>query len=216
MSRCLALLMLLLPLAELVAQPRAAPPVIDIGFGLGRGLGGRDLASRTLLSGALMASRPVYDFDRSALVASANISGNVVWDRPKCVGAQLAECSVYPSDISVSALAGWAKRHDQLTSLRVLAGPTFFTATDSRRGFGITSRIDYARPVTSRISFVVWAQSQLQPVVGREHKTWQSAGVGERLHVATMGIGVRTLRIAQLPRRPSAPEPFGAPVFPPN
>lgn len=215
-SRCFALLLLVLPIREAHAQPRGAPPVIDIGFGAGRGLGGRDLASRNLLSMALLASRPVYELDQSALILAANLSGNMVWDTERCIQNYTSQCSAYPSDLSVSALGGWTKRMDQLSAVRVLAGPTFFTATDGRRGLGLTSRIDLARPVTSRISFVVWAQSQFQPQVGPGHRTALSAGVGERLHVATMGIGVRSLRLVRTPRGPRFPDPFRPETPPPS
>lgn len=189
---------LLLPVAALSAQEETARR-IDLGFGLGHGRGGPLYTTdRTLLSASILLSRSVREMRHGALVLAGNVSGNMVWRRSDCdeAGAVFNGCSSFPSDASFGVLAGWTMRKDQWNSLRVLAGPSYFTASDTERGAGFTSRIDFARQISSRYAFVVWTQAQARPNV-----------VGGSLFMATAGIGVRASRIVRLPRNePSPPQ----------
>ncbi len=181
---------------------------IDLGFGLGHGAGGPDYTTdRTLLAGSILLSGAMRQMSGGALVLAGNVSGNMVWRRSDCIGGWFGSCSGFPSDLSLGVLAGWSQREDQWGSLRVLAGPAWFTASDKERGFGITSRIDFARQLTSRYAFVVWTQAQMRPNVG-----------GDFLAMATAGIGVRASRIVRLPRSgpnvPALPPPPGTKLPP--
>jgi len=157
------LIVLLLPIAELRAQWRPSPRRIDIGLGVGYGSGGPPRTDRWLLSGALLLSRSVHDLPRGALVVAGNVSANVMWRTSDGVGGG----SFFPSDVSASLLAGWTTHSEQWSGVRLLAGPSFFTATNNRRGLGVTTRIDGARRLTSRIAFVVWAPGAGAPPTPR-------------------------------------------------
>jgi len=189
-GRHVVLIVLLLPIAELRAQWRPSPRRIDIGLGVGYGSGGPPRTDRWLLSGALLLSRSVHDLPRGALVVAGNVSANLTWRTSDCVGGDFGNCTGFPSDVSASLLAGWTTHTEQWSGVRLLAGPSFFSATNNRRGLGVTTRIDGARRLTSRIAFVVWAQGQVHPQLR-----------GERLTIGTAGIGVRASRLVRIPRR---------------
>jgi len=190
------LLLLQCSLGALHAQSSLRPPVIDLSFGVGQGYGGPPTyTDRFLLTGSGMVTKPVHDFRPGALLVAANATVNLLMRTSDCVGSSIGTCSGYPSDVSLSVLGGWSMRSDQWSAVRVLAGPAFVTATDGRRGLGATSRLDVARRVTSRISFVVWAQGHVNPKLRNEYLT-----------VGSAGIGVRALRVVRPPRpRPSLP-----------
>ncbi|WP_373057893.1 hypothetical protein [Gemmatimonas sp.] len=175
-NRCIVLLLLLCPVRELGAQSRTRTPAMDVGLGLGRGVGGPDVLGRGMLSGSIVLSKPVRALSRGVLVAAAHASANLLWQTHDCINA----CRVYPSDASLGALGGWAIREDQGSGVRLLAGPGYFITSESRSGIGLTARLDGAERMTARLSFVFWAQAQLPPAVR-----------GERLAVTAVGIGVR-------------------------
>jgi hypothetical protein len=201
-TRCtLAFLLLVAPLVAPAAQTPTSGPRLDIGFGLGQGLGGSKRTDRTLLSGSVLLSKKLRELTSGALMIVGSGSVNILWRRSDC-GRSLDGCRSYPSDASLGVLVGWTRREDQWNSLRILAGPALMTSTDDWRGVGATTRVDYARQLNPVLSVVVWTQAQLQPR-GGDFRAPMSAG-----------LGVRTTRVrARAPDEPrvTPPPPPGPP-----
>lgn len=185
MYRLTVFLLLLFPLGALTAQPRALAPAIDVSVGLGRGTGGPDVPDRGMVSGSVLLSKPVKALTRGALVLAANASASLLWSATDCladVATGPSACRDYPSHASVDVLGGWVMRDDQGSGMRVLAGPGYFTTSDSRSGIGVTTRLDGAERMTSRLSFVFWTQAQIPPAIRGERLMVASAGIGVRVH----------------------------------
>jgi hypothetical protein len=178
-------LLLLLPLTSLTAQSQTLSPALDVSLGLGRGYGGPRVPDRVMLSGSALLSLPVKTLARGALVVAANTSASVVVSTTDCLtdlAAGPRGCRDFPSHTSVDVLGGWVMRAHQGSGVRLLAGPGYFTTSDSRRGIGVTARLDGAQRMTSRLSFVFWTQAQRPPATPGERLTVVSAGIGVRVH----------------------------------
>jgi hypothetical protein len=181
----LAVLLFLFPSGELKSQARTLAPAADISLGIGRGYGGPDVPDRGMMIGSALVSKPVRALTHGTLVVAANVSAALLVSMTDCladVSAGPTACRDYPSHLSVDALAGWASRDDQGSGVRVLVGPGYYTTNDSRRGIGVTARLDGAERMTSRLSFVFWTQAQIPPSARGERRTVASAGIGLRVH----------------------------------
>lgn len=183
--RCVGLLLLLCPLGNLRAQARSLPTAFDMQVGLGRGLGGSPVPARGMLSGSLVLSKPVRALSQGALLVAASASADLLLSLTDClndVAGPPLGCREYPSHVSIGALGGWARRDDQGSGLRLLAGPGYFSTSDSRSGLGAIARIDGAERMTARLSFVFWAQGAVPPAARGERLTVVSGGIGVRVH----------------------------------
>jgi hypothetical protein len=181
----LLLLLLLLPLGPLTAQSQTLSPAIDVSLGLGRGYGGPGVPDRGMVSGSALLSKPVRALARGALVVAANASASLLWSTTDCLtdlAAGPSGCRDFPSHASVDVLGGWVMRAHQGSGVRLLAGPGYFTTSDSRSGIGMTARLDGAARMTPRLSFVFWTQAQIPPATRGERLTVASAGIGVRVH----------------------------------
>lgn len=180
------LLLLLCPLSDLRAQPalRRSTRALDMSLGLGYGVGGPPLPHRGLLAAGVLLSEPVRSLRRGTFVVAIDASLQLTSDFSDCVTA-LADlpsgCRDYPSHVAASLLGGWSQRDDQGSGLRIFAGPGYFRMSDDRAGLGVSTRVDGAERVSSRVSFVFWAEGRLPPSRRGERLTNLTAGIGLRV-----------------------------------
>ncbi len=178
-------LLLLYPLADLSAQAalRTSTRALDLSLGLGYGVGGPTLPHRGLLAAGALLSEPVRPLRRGTFVLAIDASLHLTSDFSDCVtdlAVSPRGCRDYPSHVAASLLGGWAQRDDQGSGLRIFAGPGYFRMSDDRAGLGLSTRVDGAERLSSRVSFVFWAEGRLPP-----------SRRGERLSNLTAGLGLR-------------------------
>lgn len=174
---------LLLLAAPAQAQDRPTAFAVDLTFGGGRGEGGPPTTDRRVISLGLTAAVPVRTVARGAIVGALHGSINGSWSTTDCVADFTipgSGCYQYPSDASLSLLAGWTLRDDQGSGLRVMLGPGVFNSSNSGLGAGLVARLDGAERLSARTSVVFWTQFHLPP-----------SPSGERLAVLTLGLGFR-------------------------
>lgn len=174
---------LLLLAAPIHAQDRPTAIAVDFTAGGGRGLGGPRTTDRGFISLGLTAAVPIRTVTRGAIVGALHGSLNGLWSTTDCLADVTipgSGCYQYPSDASLSLLAGWTLRDDQGSGLRVMLGPGAFNSSNSRLGAGLVARLDGAERLSTRTSVVFWTQLHLPP-----------SPTGERLSVLTLGLGFR-------------------------
>ena len=181
------LLLLLGPTGDLRAQtpPRTITRALDVGLGVGYGYGGPPLRHRGQFAAGVLLSEPIRALRHGALLFGVNGSLNLPSNLSDCVtdlGISPRGCRDYPGHVGLSVLGGWARRDDQGSGVRVFAGPGYFHTMDDRNGIGLTARVDGAERMSSRLSFVFWAQGHLPPSPRGERLSTLTAGIGLRVH----------------------------------
>lgn len=86
-----------------------------------------------------------------------------------------------PDAMSIGALGGVAVGPDA-SAFRFMAGPAFFRPRGQDNTIGLQSRLDFARPITKAVSFVMWAQGMVIPLSTEDNSAKAlQFGVGFRL-----------------------------------
>ena len=179
---------LLLLAAPAQAQDRPTAFAVDLTFGGGRGEGGPPTTDRRVISLGLTAAVPVRTVARGAIVGALHGSLNGLWSTIACLADVTVPgggCYQYPSDASLSLLAGWTLRDDQGSGLRVMLGPGVFNSSNSGLGASLVARLDGAERLSARTSVVFWTQLHMPPSPSGEHLSVLTLGLGFRAHGRT-------------------------------
>ena len=145
----------------------------DIGVGPAIGSGRLELLTRSGAGFSVNASwRPARVAKRKAVLA-VNSSGfylpfdeNTGCSRLSPDGMPPYQPCSYgkaPNAISIGVLGGIAFGADA-SAVRFMAGPAVFNARAQDTAIGLQSRVDFARPITNAVSFLMWAQGMVIPL----------------------------------------------------
>lgn len=181
--RCAIALLLLGVSTMLRAQPAPRSVAVDLGLGVGQGLGGASFPDRDIVAWNLTAALSVRPTGHGTLLAAVHASAYQLLSTSDCVvavGNGPSTCATFPSYETVGLLGGWSQRADQGGGLRVLVGPAYVNATETRSGVGLVARLDATQRLSRHVGFVFFGEGVLPRITG-----------GERLAVVVLGVGLR-------------------------
>ena len=171
------------------AQQSSNPIRFDIGTGVLIGRGAGELHGRTGAAAAAQLSGNVWTHGPRSLVLALNLSTFAVLNNKDSCYTSVSNPSVgclqdFPGATVAGLLGGVEHRFGDDVSVRLLAGPSWYTGYKKGTGVGkssVLSRFDFTAPIRSHFAFVVWGEAGLMPLENKPKTAPLLSGIGLRL-----------------------------------